>query len=204
MIKSYEETPKFGDSKPFQEEMKKIAKEVNKYEDEVVILTRELDLVESKMMMNMRHSLLVSTSKSLSSLDNSSEMTSEISDKIDSMSNSFDNLEESIDMEEEYKHIDKTKSQSKNIIKEFSHKHTGVHEENSLDKHAEVVGITEGIDKTRVIAVYSFEGLEEGTICMDFGEEFELLESDDDGWCKVKRAEFNEEGFVPSAFIVPL
>ena len=52
-----------------------------------------------------------------------------------------------------------------------------------------------------VVALYPYDGEEEGTISMDKGEEFEVTSEDVDGWIKVKRInQSNEEGFVPFAY----
>ena len=50
------------------------------------------------------------------------------------------------------------------------------------------------------MALYSYEGTEEGTLSMDLGDEFEVLGTDTEGWIKVRRAGFIEEGFIPTAF----
>ena len=52
----------------------------------------------------------------------------------------------------------------------------------------------------RLIALYSYEGEEEGTLSMDLGDEFEVLCEDTGGWTQVRRAGFIEEGFIPTAF----
>ncbi|XP_027198870.2 formin-binding protein 1-like Cip4 isoform X2 [Dermatophagoides pteronyssinus] len=52
-------------------------------------------------------------------------------------------------------------------------------------------------------ALYAFEGQDEGSINMDEGEEFDLIELDQgDGWTRVRRLrEVFEEGFVPTTYI---
>ena len=52
----------------------------------------------------------------------------------------------------------------------------------------------------RLMALYSYEGTEEGSLSMDLGDEFEVLGTDCEGWTKVSRAGFVEEGFIPTAF----
>ena len=52
-----------------------------------------------------------------------------------------------------------------------------------------------------LIALYSYDGSEEGTLAMEEGEEFEISGEDVDGWIKVKRKDdFSEEGYIPTAF----
>ncbi|XP_075591310.1 formin-binding protein 1-like Cip4 isoform X5 [Dermatophagoides farinae] len=52
-------------------------------------------------------------------------------------------------------------------------------------------------------ALYAFEGQDEGSINMDEGEEFDLIELDQgDGWTRVRRLRGDcEEGFVPTTYI---
>ena len=52
----------------------------------------------------------------------------------------------------------------------------------------------------RRMDLYSYEVTEEGTLSMDLGDEFEVLGTDCEGWIKVRRAGFIEEGFIPTAF----
>ena len=73
MIQTYTETPDFGDSRNFQEELNNVATKVENLSKDINSLNRELDLVESKMNLNMRHSLLAAPSRSLVSLDNSTQ-----------------------------------------------------------------------------------------------------------------------------------
>ena len=56
----------------------------------------------------------------------------------------------------------------------------------------------------RLMALYSYEGTEEGTLSMDLGDEFDILGDDTGGWIQVRRAGFIEEGFIPLAFTQPL
>ncbi|OTF73113.1 formin-binding protein 1-like protein, partial [Euroglyphus maynei] len=52
-------------------------------------------------------------------------------------------------------------------------------------------------------ALYAFEGQDEGSINMEEGEEFDLIELDQgDGWTRVRRLHGDcEEGFVPTTYI---
>ena len=51
-----------------------------------------------------------------------------------------------------------------------------------------------------VTSLYSYDGEEEGTLSMELGDKFEVLEGDVDGWIYVRRKGFIEEGFIPTAF----
>eukprot|EP00092_Neocalanus_flemingeri_P094247 GFUD01119832.1.p1 GENE.GFUD01119832.1~~GFUD01119832.1.p1 ORF type:complete len:161 (+),score=40.63 GFUD01119832.1:65-484(+) len=53
----------------------------------------------------------------------------------------------------------------------------------------------------RLVALYSYDGAEEGTLSTEIGEEFEVVGENVDGWIKVLRiSQCKEEGFIPTAF----
>ena len=56
-VKMYKENPEYGSAKKFQQELKAAMERVNKLDTELTSLNRELDLVESSMCLNIRHSL---------------------------------------------------------------------------------------------------------------------------------------------------
>ena len=63
----------------------------------------------------------------------------------------------------------------------------------------------------KLLALYSYDGSEEGTIAIKLGEELDLLEEDVDGWSRVRRSgcvqekeEEEEEGFIPTSFTSPI
>ena len=72
MILTYTENPNFGDAQKFKDELEAVSRKVENLSQELNSLNRELDLVESKMNLNMRHSLLAVPRRSLVSLDNNS------------------------------------------------------------------------------------------------------------------------------------
>ena len=166
MIKTYKETPEFGDGKKFQQELKVVTERVGRLETELASLNRELDLVESARCLNIRHSLISSA------MDTGSETSDYTS------SNSIDdNLESAGEEEEDWT------------------------EEFEAVKHSPV---------RKLLALYSYDGGEEGTIAIRLGEELDLLEEDTDGWSRVRRSgclqeeEEVEEGFIPTSFTSPI
>ena len=61
----------------------------------------------------------------------------------------------------------------------------------------------------KLLALYSYDGGEEGTIAIKLGDELELLEEDTDGWSRVRRSvcagqEEEEVGFIPTSFTSPI
>ena len=57
MIDAYKENPEYGSVKKFQQELKAAVERVTRLDTELTSLNRELDLVESSMCLNIRHSL---------------------------------------------------------------------------------------------------------------------------------------------------
>ena len=57
MIDAYKENPEYGSVKRFQQELRAAVERVTKLDSELTSLNRELDLVESSMCLNIRHSL---------------------------------------------------------------------------------------------------------------------------------------------------
>jgi len=58
----------------------------------------------------------------------------------------------------------------------------------------------------RVVALYSYNGEEPGTLQVQPGQQFRLLEDDQGGWIKVRRllptgAEGKEEGYIPVSYV---
>ena len=53
----------------------------------------------------------------------------------------------------------------------------------------------------KVVALYQFDSEAPDTLPMAVGEEFFVIDDDQDGWTKVERVDHTEEGFVPSSFI---
>ena len=168
MIKTYKETPEFGDGKKFQQELKVVTERLGRLETELAGLNRELDLVESAMCLNIRHSLISAATDTGSE---TSDYTS--SNSID------DNLESGGEEGEE----------GEDWAEEF--------EEVKLSP------------VRKLLALYSYDGGEEGTIAIKLGDELELLEEDTDGWSRVRRSvcagqEEEEVGFIPTSFTSPI
>ena len=163
MIKTYKETPEFGDGKKFQQELKVVTERVSRLESELAGLNRELDLVESARCLNIRHSLI---SSAMDTASETSDYTS--SNSID------DNLESA-----------------------------GEEEEDWAEEFEEV----KRSPARKLLALYSYDGGEEGTIAIRLGEELDLLEEDTDGWSRVRRSgclQEEEEGFIPTSFTSPI
>ena len=198
MIKTYTETPDFGDSTKFLEELNTVTKKVCTLEEELTGLNRDLDLVESKMNLNMRHSLLASPGRSLLSINTansrSSSMISEISDHPEHGNNENGNIdgvqEDSILTKVGPKDMNEVNSENSTELSD------------DLDRDCDTEYFTRPIQ--RLMALYSYEGTEEGTLSMDLGDEFEILGDDTGGWIQVRRAGFIEDGFIPVAFTQPL
>jgi len=61
-------------------------------------------------------------------------------------------------------------------------------------------------DSGRVVALYSYNGEEPGTLQVQPGQQFRLLEGDQGGWMKVRRLlptgeEGKEEGYIPVSYV---
>ena len=213
MIKTYTETPDFGDATKFQEELDLLSQKVQKLEQELTSLNRDLDLVESKMNLNMRHSLLTSPSRSLLSVNTSSSSSN------NSMRSGF--RKELVDVEDNHESIN---DKGENIMAADTDEQNlqvtignhYVNESDTSDNMNKVNSDSANISNEdeddkfeteyptqplhRLMALYSYEGTEEGTLSMELGDEFEVLGTDTEGWIKVRRAGFIEVGFIPTAF----
>jgi len=206
MIKTYTETPDFGDATKFQEELNTVTKRVCTLEEELTGLNRDLDLVESKMNLNMRHSLLASPGRSLLSINTansrSSSTISEIWEGLEHGNNEKEN-----DNEKETGVAEAILTTVGSISVDGGDNSEDMNEVNSLNstslsddwnRDCETEYLTLPIQ--RLMALYSYEGTEKGTLSMDLGDEFEVLGEDTGGWIQVRRAGFIEEGFIPIAY----
>ena len=224
MIQTYTETPDFGDSKNFQDELNIVTTKVENLSKDLNSLNRELDLVESKMNLNMRHSLLAAPSRSSDSLDNStysggsdsigygSQSSTTDCDKVGDSVNNIDDVIENV-YEVEYVAHDESKETINTEVNCtdspcISIECSSININDSSDyMQSERVSDEEFEDEPLqpsnpcLVALYPYDGGEEGTLSMKEGEEFEVTGEDVDGWIKVKRMnQSNEEGFVPFAF----
>jgi len=64
-------------------------------------------------------------------------------------------------------------------------------------------------DSGRMVAIYSYNGEEPGTLQIQPGQQFRLVEGDQGGWIKVRRLlptgeEGREEGYVPVSYLRPI
>ena len=67
-----------------------------------------------------------------------------------------------------------------------------------------------GDTRPQLLALYSYDGAEAGSLAMEAGDTFTVLEADSEGWTRVARRgqqqqeEEEEEGFVPTSFTSPI
>jgi len=218
MILTYTETPNFGDAQKFKEELEAVSRKVEKLSQDLTCLNRELDLVDSKMNLNMRHSLLAAPSRSLVSLDNSSlsggsdttgygsQESNSGTDKANDTQDTNEEFAESENFNHDHKpFISDVQSLSinnknENEEKEFSEEGDG--NERLSDCSDEFEDEHMSPSQQYLVALYYYDGAEEGTLSMVEGEEFEVTGEEVDGWIKVKRRQDgSEEGYVPFAFM---
>ena len=219
MILTYTETPNFGDAQKFKEELEVVSKKVENLSQDLTSLNRELDLVESKMNLNMRHSLLAAPSRSLVSLDNSSLSgcsdttgygSQESNAGPDKISDSQHAKQDCVEIEKdkpnhELKHfLNDAQSLSINNNQVNEEKEVSVEEDKSeilSDDSDEFEDELLSPRQQYLVAMYNYDGSEEGTMAMVEREEFEVTSEEVDGWIKVRRRqEGGEEAYVPFAF----
>ena len=59
--------------------------------------------------------------------------------------------------------------------------------------------------RPQLLALYSYDGSEAGSLAMEAGDTFTVLEEDAEGWTRVARpGQQQEEGFVPTSFTSPI
>ena len=219
MILTYTETPNFGDPKKFEEELNIVKGKVENLSADLISLNRELDLVESKMNLNMRHSLLAAPSRSLVSLGTStlsggsdstgygSQDSNAGADKVVKVDDSelpseSENIKDSLDNETpntEVSFNDNTVGikGSSEILNEEGESSDRL----SNDWDEEFEDDSKNLPLQLLVALYHYDGADEGTLEMQEGEEFIVTGEDVDGWIKVKRKMQNcEEGYIPFAF----
>ena len=62
-----------------------------------------------------------------------------------------------------------------------------------------------GDTRPQLLALYSYDGSEAGSLAMEAGDTFTVLEEDAEGWTRVARpGEEGQEGFVPTSFTSPI
>ena len=198
MVQTYLKNPNFGDASKFHEELDLVMQKLKSFEEGLAALKRELDLVESKMSLNMRHSLLSSPSQSLVSMRTSSTNVSNFT--CDSITIGDSDVFE-------------FRGHREDALKYLNEINSDVCSSNcSTDGYKSDQFVTDGYERLSgewedefesetVIAIYDYDGAEEGTLSMNVGDRFEVLGTETDGWINVRRNGFVEEGFIPAEFI---
>ena len=206
MIKTYKETPGFGNPAKFQEELNILTQNLNKLEKDLATLKRDYDLVESKMNMNIRHSLLTSNARSLLSIDIANSCSnSSMSDVSESLENfEHESGNEAHKYGQTYE-TEKVETEPVYPLENEGINESEIHSSTPLSDYSDANIKSEypSIPLMKLIALYSYEGEEEGTLSMDLGDEFEVLGEDTRGWIHVRRAGFIEEGFIPTGYTQP-
>ena len=193
MIATYTKTPEYGDAAKFQQELELVILKLEKQEEDLTILNRELGLVESMMNLNMRHSLLASSSRSLISMNTTSCSSNESDCNGDG--DDRDAFED-----EDGDALDSLQKISNEAFSSYSFQDSEVDTLNSDGRKRLSDEWEEEFESEIVMAMYAYDGSEEGTLAMDVGDEFDVLGADVDGWTSVRRRGFVEEGFIPTAF----
>ena len=216
MVDTYTKTPEFGDATQFQQELDIVKLKVKNVEEDLTVLNRDLDLVESKMNLSMRHSLLSSPSRSLLSFNTSSCSGESISSDLAGLGSQGESCdsdkEESIEKNIDKDVINKENStEILNILEQTSENISVVESEISEDVSEDIQISFDWVDEfedeypeQKVIALYAYDGAEEGTLSMNVGDEFDIVGADVDGWIFVKKTGFIEQGFIPTAYTQPL
>jgi len=201
MVQTYLKNPNFGDASKFQEELDLVMQKLKSFEEGLAALKRELDLVESKMSLNMRHSLLSSPSQSLVSMRTSSTNVSNFTCDSITIGDS-DVFEFRGHREDALKCLNDINS---DICSSSCSSDGNKSDQLVTDGYERLSGEWEDeFESETVIAIYDYDGAEEGTLSMSVGDQFEVLGTETDGWINVRRKGFVEEGFIPAEFIQSL
>ena len=195
MIQTYTENPKFGDAKQFQGELDAAAHKVQLLESEMHTYQTELvDVIHTLQKMKKQSPSINNVrEKSPSGSHASSLMSARVS--ISSASDSINSGQE----KRKNQGLDSGIYLTANTIRP-----TSDWEEEAFENLSTPSPVLE-----KVKALYLFESDSSDTIPMAEGEEFIVIESDQDGWTKVRRVDtryFEDvgEGFVPTSFIQSL
>jgi len=195
MIHTYTQNPKFGDAKQFQGELDAAAHKVQLLEAEMHSYQTELvDVI--KVLENIKNQ---SPSINKVKRENSPSGSLPISAQV-SVSSTID----SINSGQEHQKLQAPDSDSGIYLTANTMSQTSEWEEEAFDNLS-----TPSPTSERVTALYPFESDSSDTISMTAGEDFIVIESDQNGWTKVRRVDmryFEEtgEGFVPTSFIQSL
>jgi len=198
MIQAYTQNPKFGDAKQFQGELDTAAHRTKLLESDLHSYQTELiDIIKTLENMKNQSPLFSNTKQEKSPIGShtSSILSAQVS--LSSTSGSMDSGPEQL------KHQGPD-SDSGIYLTANSMMQTSGWEEEAFDDVS-----TPPPKLERFAALYPFESDSFDTIPMVEGEEFVVVESDQDGWTKVRRVDtryFDDagEGFVPTSFIQSL
>jgi len=206
MIQTYTQNPKFGDAKKFQGELDAAAHKVQLLESDLHAMQMELSDVNNTLENIKNHSPALNQMRrdgSPPESQASSVLSAQISVSSTCDTNSLDSGEDSI----------KHQGTDSGIFLTGNTGQSAEWEEviyDCIEAPSPTLGnISDPSLFEKVIALYQFESDSSDTIPMAEGEEFFLVENDQDGWTKVKRADnrFFEDigvGFVPTSFIQSL
>eukprot|EP00092_Neocalanus_flemingeri_P058116 GFUD01069205.1.p1 GENE.GFUD01069205.1~~GFUD01069205.1.p1 ORF type:complete len:558 (+),score=166.38 GFUD01069205.1:488-2161(+) len=205
MIQTYTQNPKFGDAKQFQGELDAAAQKVQLLESELHAMQTELVDVNNTLenMKNQSPSInIIRREKSPSGSLASSLLSAQVS--VSSTSGSLDGGQNN----RHHQGPDSGIYLTGNTTGQTSEGEEDIYDDLSAPSPS-----TENTSKPslvgKYIALYEFESDSDDTIPMAEGEEFFLIDDDQDGWTKVKRVDnrfFQDigEGFVPTSFIQSL
>lgn len=200
MIQTYRENPKFGDVKKFERELEVAVLRVQQVQASLHCLHTQLEEVNVSLDNLKIAADLTSVSpsqglmKKTISEKNIQEVSSyDTSNKVSGGLGTKDENENTSDFDEE-DYFDSSVSFKSSEPDDIS--------ENSSDKR---VDTTYGRNR-RVSAIYSYSSDSSETISMAEGEEFLVLETDQEGWTKVRRRSRSiydprDIGFVPTSFV---
>jgi len=200
MIQTYRENPKFGDVKKFEEELELAVFRVQQLQSTLHSLRGQLDDVNLSLE-NLKipvESTSVSPSHDLMKKTVSEKNIQEVSsydtnNKVSGDLGARDENENTSDFDED-DYFDSSVSFKSSEPDELS--------ENNSDKRVD----TSYGRSRRVSAIYSYRSEANETISMAEGEEFLVLETDQEGWTKVRRRgksiyDARDIGFVPTSFV---
>ena len=192
MIHTYTQNPKFGDAKQFQGELDAAAHKVQLLEAEMHSYQTELvDVI--KVLENIKNqSPLINNVKCEKSPSGSPLMSAQVS---------LSSTSDSINSGQEHQKLQAPDSDSGIYLTAIDMIQTSEWEEEAFDNL-----LTPSPTSIRATAFNALESYSSDMISMAAGEEFIVIENDQDGWTKVRRvdAKYFEDfgqGFVPTSFI---
>ena len=205
MIETYKQSPNFGDAKQFQGEYETAVHKVQVLEEELKALKAELDDVHGRLEDIRSKSPSMSrknSSQSLVSNSNSSNSTTSRT-KPQTKPMRSDDWEDDFDDENEKYVTESDRSISISVPPPVQGSAAPPPPPPPPSFNTQVA---EEPDLKKVVALYSFDSDSSDTITITEGEEFYVVEEDQDGWTKVKRVDGSNnngltEGFIPTSYI---